>query len=113
MAKKVIYRLVDDLTGETIEDGAGRTVKFGYLGSMYEIDLTAENAQAFHALLEPYVNAGRKADKSAGGSTAPKQARGGKEQVSNIRAWASENGYSISSRGRIPASIQEAYAAAN
>jgi hypothetical protein len=30
-----------------------------------------------------------------------------------IRTWAKENGYEISDRGRVPASIREAYATAH
>lgn len=35
------------------------------------------------------------------------------EGVAAIRAWAVEHGYAISSRGRIPADIRKAYAAAS
>ena len=34
-------------------------------------------------------------------------------EVAAIRAWAKENGYSVSERGRVPASVLEAYNAAN
>jgi hypothetical protein len=30
-----------------------------------------------------------------------------------VRQWASENGYNVSSRGRIPAEVVQAYEAAN
>jgi hypothetical protein len=33
MAQRVTTHLVDDLTGDTIEDGAGETVQFGFDGS--------------------------------------------------------------------------------
>jgi hypothetical protein len=33
--------------------------------------------------------------------------------LSQVRQWATENGYEVSSRGRIPANIVEAYEEAN
>ncbi|MFL0360906.1 Lsr2 dimerization domain-containing protein [Curtobacterium flaccumfaciens] len=39
MAQKVTTHLVDDLTGDTIEDGKGRTITFGFDGSNYEMGL--------------------------------------------------------------------------
>ncbi|MBB1195856.1 histone-like nucleoid-structuring protein Lsr2 [Curtobacterium flaccumfaciens] len=44
MAQRVITQLIDDLTGDTIEAGAGRTVAFEFDGSSFEIDLTDQNA---------------------------------------------------------------------
>jgi hypothetical protein len=40
MAQKVSTHLVDGLTGDTIKDGKGRTVAFGFDGANYEINLT-------------------------------------------------------------------------
>lgn len=35
------------------------------------------------------------------------------EDTAAIRQWAKENGYEVNDRGRIPATIREAYAKAN
>jgi hypothetical protein len=62
--------------------------------------------------------------RSAGaGSATPRTRAGSKPRATRtskssgdlaaIRAWASSNGYSVGARGRIPAEIREAYAAAN
>lgn len=50
----------------------------------------------------------RKAGKAKGKASA-KRVRMDAERGRAIRAWAEENGYDVSSRGRIPASVQEAY----
>ncbi|WP_193432350.1 Lsr2 dimerization domain-containing protein [Tessaracoccus aquimaris] len=40
-------------------------------------------------------------------------ARAAKGGTSEIRAWAKDNGFEVSDRGRIPAGVLEAYEAAN
>jgi hypothetical protein len=47
MAQKVIITLVDDLTLEELQNGAGTTVHFGFDGNNYEIDLSNDNADKF------------------------------------------------------------------
>lgn len=60
MAQKITTTLVDDLNGDTIEDGKGRTVTFGFDGAHYEIDLTDDNADALREAFSDYVAAARK-----------------------------------------------------
>ncbi|WP_274008615.1 histone-like nucleoid-structuring protein Lsr2, partial [Curtobacterium poinsettiae] len=62
MAQKVTTHLVDDLTGDTIEDGKGRTITFGFDGAYYEIDLTDDNADALREAFSDYIAAARKAN---------------------------------------------------
>ncbi|VXC62161.1 Nucleoid-associated protein Lsr2 [Arthrobacter sp. 9V] len=114
MAQKVTTHLVDDLTGDTIEDGKGRTITFGFDGAYYEIDLTDDNADALREAFSDYIAAARKVTSRAGrtsAGSAPK--RGNSEELGKIREWAKENGYEVSSRGRISTQVQEAYAAAH
>lgn len=111
MAQKYIVQLVDDLSHEPIEDGTGDSVRFALDGVSYTIDLTSEHADEFRSTLNPYVNAARKADVAvkakASGPRAPKG------DLRAIRDWANKNGYTVSSRGRIPAEVQTAYNAAH
>ena len=106
MAQKVTVILEDDLTGGP----AKQTVRFGFDGSDYEIDLNAKNAAAFGKQLAPYLEHARKAGRAqtrrAGRATACRQRSG------DIRAWAREQGLAVSERGRIPASVAEQYHAA-
>ncbi|KIP98073.1 lysylphosphatidylglycerol synthetase, partial [Curtobacterium flaccumfaciens] len=99
MAQKVTTHLVDDLTGDTIENGQGRTITFGFDGSHYEIDLTDDNADALRETFSDYIAAARKVTGRSGrasGGSAPK--RGNSEELAKIRDWANANGHEVSSR---------------
>ncbi|MCU0116571.1 histone-like nucleoid-structuring protein Lsr2 [Curtobacterium poinsettiae] len=114
MAQKVTTHLVDDLTGDTIEDGKGRTITFGFDGAYYEIDLTDDNADALRAAFSEYIAAARKVTSRAGRTSvgsAPK--RGNSEELAKIREWANANGHEVSSRGRISQAVRDAYDAAH
>lgn len=114
MAQKVTTHLVDDLTGETIEEGKGRTVIFGFDGTNYEIDLTDDNVDQIREAFYNYIAAARKTGTRAGrpsSGSAPK--RGNSEELGKIRDWAATNGYEVSSRGRISQVVRDAYNAAH
>lgn len=114
MAQKYIVQLVDDLTNEPIEDGAGESVYFSLDGVSYAIDLSSEHAGEFRSALSPYVNAARKADAAtASKSRSTRSSSASKTDLKDVRDWASKNGFEVSSRGRIPGDVQEAYAAAH
>ena len=112
MAQKYLVQLVDDLSQEQIEDGAGESVGFGVDEASYAIDLTGEHAAEFRALLEPYVAAARKAD-FATAPTRSSRPVAPKQELKAVREWASANGYTVSDRGRVPNEVQKAYAAAH
>lgn len=113
MARKIVHQLVDDLDGTVLEVGEGDTVTFSLDGIAYEIDLTDANASALRESLAPYISAGRRVSASHSASTSGrKRRRSGQQDYAAVRAWAKENGYAISERGRGPASVLEAYNAA-
>ncbi|MGW9185521.1 histone-like nucleoid-structuring protein Lsr2 [Agromyces sp. NPDC055661] len=104
MVKKTVISLVDDIDGsEAVE-----TISFSVNGSNYDIDLSGPNSKAFHKALKPYVDAGRKRSSRAG-----RRATTSATNARDIRAWAATNGIDVPARGRIPASVQEQYRAAN
>lgn len=116
MAREVIHLIKDDLDGS---EGAN-PVTFGLDGTWYEIDLTEKNAEKLRRALAGYVAVGRRQGKmvrqgeSAGKGAAPAgSARESRERLSAIREWARANGMEVSSTGRIPGSVVEAYDAAN
>lgn len=117
MVQRVQVLLVDDLDGTDADE----TVTFGLDGVSYEIDLTAENAEALRNAFSTYVaharrSGGRKiasARRSSGGSVATGGRKGARPDLTEIRSWARENGYEVSDRGRISAAVMEAYEAAN
>ncbi|RFU85731.1 Lsr2 family protein [Streptomyces triticagri] len=110
MAQKVQVLLVDDLDG----GDADETVTFALDGKTYEIDLTTANADKLRGLLEPYVKGGRRTGgRASGGRGKARASAGSSENTAQIRAWAKDNGYEVNDRGRVPASIREAYEKAN
>ncbi|MEN3585669.1 MULTISPECIES: histone-like nucleoid-structuring protein Lsr2 [unclassified Streptomyces] len=110
MAQKVQVLLVDDLDGGEADE----TVTFALDGKTYEIDLTTANADKLRGLLEPFVKGGRRTGGRASGRGKGRSASAGSGQdTAAIRAWAKENGYDVNDRGRVPASIREAYEKAN
>lgn len=110
MARKTLVQLVDDLDGSAIAEGEGRTVTIGWDGTSYELDLTSQHIDELTALLEPYVTAGRKSGrKSSGRASAQKS---DPEELQKIRDWARSNGHTVSDRGRISATVRDAYSAA-
>lgn len=100
---QIIY--VSDMSGETITDNDAPSLSFGWDGADYSIDLTAKEAEKFHKAIEPYLNAATKV--SAKGRGAKKGAA--KSNAAEVRAWAQSNGIDVPDRGRIPASVLDAY----
>lgn len=116
MAVRYETIFVDDLDGAEIEEGQAETIEFSFAGKAYTIDLSEKNADAFREALDPYLSAARPADsgkKRAGKTSRRSSSSAPKGELGKIRAWARDNGYTVSDRGRIPAGILEAYNAAN
>jgi hypothetical protein len=114
MAQKVTVQLVDDLDGSQSNDIS--TVTFGLDGATYEIDLTEANADNLRKALEEFATHARRTGgrlKRGTASAAPGgSATASREQAQAVREWARRNGHEVSNRGRIPASLTEAFEAA-
>lgn len=120
MARRIVHQLVDDLDGTVLEIGEGETVLFSLDGVAYEIDLTADNATALRDALAPYIGAARSVSSRGSGSSGAggssggrKRRRSGQQDYTAIREWAKANGHQVSERGRVPASVLDAYEAAH
>lgn len=114
MAKKVTVTLVDDFDGDGPAD---ETVEFSIDGVSYEIDLSAKNAKKLRDELKQWIDAGRRVGGRRRGRPGAAPARGARgsidrEQSAAIREWARRNGHKVSTRGRIPAEVIEAFHAA-
>jgi len=111
MAKRTIHMLVDDIDGGEAEE----TVKFAIDGTQYEIDLSKKNAAKMRDALAPFVAAGTKVARLAGGAvrgTAPRSrgtAAVDRDQNRAIREWAQGKGINVSDRGRIKQEIVDRY----
>jgi nucleoid-associated protein Lsr2 len=106
MAQKIRVALEDDLDGGRADE----TLRFGFGGTDYEIDLSKKNAAAFRKQIAPYIEHGRKL-----GRLQPRRGvrtAASRQRSSGIRAWALQQGITVSERGRIPASVVAQYEAA-
>lgn len=111
MAREMKLVLTDDIDGSK----AAETVSFSLDQGDYEIELSSANADKLREVLAPYIASGRRVTRNRvlggrkGGSGSTKSG----PDTKKVRAWAKEQGYDVSDRGRIEASIQEAYDAAH
>ncbi|HEX4431566.1 MAG TPA: Lsr2 family protein [Frankiaceae bacterium] len=104
MARKEVVELMDDLD----QGPASQTIHFSVEGVEYEIDLSEKNAKKFTAVLQPYVDSGRRVGGRKRGG--PRHAGSGTGiDPKAVRQWANEQGIEISSRGRIPGEIVDRY----
>lgn len=96
--------LQDDIDGSE----ASETVLFGLDGTQYQIDLNDEHADEFRQLLDPFIEAGRRVGgrrvRTARRASAPAPVDTPVDPAA-VRAWAAANKITVSSRGRIPASV--------
>ena len=117
MAKKTLVETYDDVTGDRIDPQLvpNPTITFAIDGIEYEIDLGAKNRDKFYAMFETYARAARK----VGGrvrrpSTASGSSSGlSKVDIVKIRDWAQSEGHKVSTRGRLPKELVEAYRSQN
>ncbi|MDX2547488.1 Lsr2 family protein [Streptomyces sp. WI04-05B] len=94
-----------DLSGKP--DAATQT--FGLGDTWYEIDLTPEEQKKLEEALKPYLEVGRKAEKT---TPAPKKRvvpETTTEERDKIREWAKKEGLEFAERGRIPKTVMKAY----
>ncbi|WP_335981376.1 MULTISPECIES: histone-like nucleoid-structuring protein Lsr2 [Streptomycetaceae] len=113
MAQKVVTLYTDDLTGEESAEIDTYTILVN--GAGVEIDLTPDSHDKLMEALSPFLHAEgarRVRDAGTGRGRRPRGAatRPAKDDDSAaVRAWAKEQGYDINDRGRVPATVREAY----
>jgi hypothetical protein len=112
VATQTTVTLVDDLDGSTADE----QVEFTVDGKSYSIDLSDANSKKLRGVLAPYISAARRAGgRRSGGAAATPAARPktDREQNQAIREWAQKKGLKVSERGRISASVLDAFKAAH
>lgn len=110
MAQRVQVILVDDVSGGE----ANESVEFALDGVHYEIDLSDENAAKLREDFATWIGqarraGGRRQTRRRGAGTTS----GRSDELAKVRDWGRENGFKVSSRGRVSRELQDAYAAAN
>jgi len=108
MARRTTVTLVDDIDGSEADE----SVSFGLDRADYEIDLSESNAGALRDVLAPARRTGGRR-----GSTTPRREasaalstnRRSRTDTREIRAWAVEHGATLPARGRLAASVVEAF----
>jgi hypothetical protein len=117
MAERIVTQLIDDLSGAEIPEGTGERLGFSIRGVAYEIDLSEGNVAKFDKAFAPYIDAARKV-RPRGRARTPSpnrksNSRMSKQQLTAIRNWANKNGFRVSTRGRIPGEVVDAFEAAH
>ncbi|UVF80080.1 histone-like nucleoid-structuring protein Lsr2 [Gordonia mangrovi] len=108
--------ILDDMDGEPIDPDDFNRVEFevklpGRRPVRYCLDLRSANVARFETGIAEYVGMATRVpagDTTAGTSTRTQARR--RNQA--IRRWAQENGYEVSTRGRLSADLIEAFEAA-
>jgi len=108
MAPVTQVRLIDDLDGGDADESVDFTVD----NKRYQMDLSEKNAARLREILAPFIAAARRPSGATTptrrSTTAARPSRAGAGTAA-IREWASANGFEVSTRGRIAASVREAY----
>lgn len=108
--KPAEYTYTDDLTKGDVPKDDLKEIRFTYKAQQYKIDLGPESSAKLDDALKPFLDA---ATKIGGGSGKAKSTTPARKDLPEVRAWARENGFTISARGRVPADALEAYDKAN
>lgn len=110
---------VDDLDGRELDPQDAQTVSWSWLGVDYELDVSSANLDKIEQgkvtvakLLKASTRVGGRR-RSPSVRTKTNAGGNGASVNASIRDWASENGYEVSARGRIPNDIVEAYNSAH
>ena len=112
MAQKYVVQVIDDLDGTELEGDDVEQVRFSLDGVAYVIDLSQENAEKLRGAFGPYTDAARRDQAVTRSSTSGKGATPraeGRKDLEQVRAWANDNNYTVSTRGRVPNAVLEAY----
>lgn len=106
-------QLVDDIDGSP----ATTTIEFSVGSKNYVIDLSEQHADEFNKALAPYIEHARRARRAPANKrksrSSSEAARVKRQKNAEIRAWALENGVTVSKRGQLGQDTIAAYEAAH
>lgn len=95
----------DDLDGSSDAE----LITFSLRGEDYEIDLSTRNLEKLEGAMAPFIDAARHVKQATGTKRPTVAAVARQKRLDDVRTWARENGHEVSSRGRIPQAILDAY----
>ena len=105
-------QLVDDIDGSP----ATTTIEFSVGGKNYIIDLSEQHTHEFNKALAPYIEHARRARRAPANKRKARKSRSSSEAArikrqrnAEIRAWALENGVTVSKRGQLGQDTIAAY----
>ncbi|MFF4818071.1 Lsr2 family protein [Kitasatospora sp. NPDC001309] len=121
MARQTIQliKIIDDVTGEELDESQLDTVTFAIDGIAWQLDTNEEEGQKIREFLARYVSVATRvgappAAPDRPGRAAPSPSRqrrtSGEHPLQKVRTWAQENGYEVGDVGRVPLTIKESYA---
>jgi Lsr2 len=90
---------------------AEATVPFAFNGQAYESELCARHHRALGQLVDEIIPFARKATAGDAVRTRRRRTPESRTRSADARAWAERRGLSVKSRGRLPASVEQGYAA--
>jgi len=105
--QRVDVRLEDDLTGGPADE----TVEFGVDGRSYEIDLNARHAADFRQQVARFLEHASLVRPTR--RRPPVRTPANRALSRQIRAWAEEQGFDVSERGRLPREVIQQYQSAH
>ena len=106
MAQKHVIELIDDLDGST----ATQSLTFSLDGVDYEIDLNDGNAEELRSSMSKFAEVARR---TGGRKRTVTEVKATGLSSKDVRAWAMAEGLEVNARGRIQASVVDAYLNAN
>ncbi|MGB3770833.1 MAG: Lsr2 family protein [Rhodococcus sp. (in: high G+C Gram-positive bacteria)] len=113
MARRTTVQMIDDVDGSLIKDGQGESVEFSVGGVSYSIDLNTKHANELFDQFAYWIEHAEKVGGRKSRRTSSSSVGKGRQNLQEVRAWAKDNGFEVSTRGRISQEIQDAYDAAH
>lgn len=110
--KREIYEVIDDYDGKPLPEDT-KPVTLSYNSKTYELHLSDANAKRLSDAVEKFVKNAQPTKSSRRGRSRSRSSSSSSSDLSAIRAWARENGYEVSERGRIKSEVVEAYRSAS
>jgi hypothetical protein len=108
--KKQVLEISCDVCGRPLDDSSLKSERaFTIDGVPYQIDLCSDHAEEFATAIAPFVANARRVSKPRATKSSALRSPRRASDLKSVRAWAAENGFSVSERGRLPGEVIAAY----